>query len=245
MDKISIVIPAYNEFKNLGKGVLSKVIKYTDYLIYPFEVILVDDGSKDDTVRLIKKQIQGKKGYRLIENPHRGKAITVMTGILAADGEIIFFIDMDQATPIQQMEKFFPHFVEGCDIVIGSRHGRQGAPPARKLYAWGFTILRKIILGLPFSDTQCGFKAFNKKTAQIIFPKLLRHWQKMKYNGAAVNAGFDVDLLFLARRKGFKIAEIPVEWSYVGSERVRMGSALEAFADILRIRLRSIRGGYR
>jgi dolichyl-phosphate beta-glucosyltransferase len=245
MDKISIVIPAYNECKNLGEGVLSKVMNYTDDLIYPFEVILVDDGSKDDTVKLIKKKILGKKGYRLIENPHRGKAVTVMTGILVADGEIILFTDMDQATPIQEVEKFFPFFVEGHDIVIGSRHGRQGAPPTRKLYAWGFTMLRNMILGLPFSDTQCGFKAFNKKTAQIIFPELLKHWQKMKYSRPAVNAGFDVEVLFLAMRKGFKIVEVPVDWSYVGSERVRMGSALEAFTDMLRIRLRSFMGVYR
>lgn len=242
VNKLSIVIPAYNEAKNLAGGVLSKVLEYTDELIEPFEVIIVDDGSTDQTIELVRQQVAGKKGYRLIENQHGGKAITVMTGMLAAEGEIILFTDMDQATPLKEVEKFYPKFAEGYDIVIGSRRGRKGAPLIRQIYARGFTLLRTIILGLPFSDTQCGFKAFNNKSVQGIFPGLLRQWQKTKHGGAAVNAGFDIEMLFLAKKKGFRIAEVPVEWHYIGSERVKIGSAVEAFKDIFRIRLQDLKG---
>src|SRR3990172_4930458 len=128
MEKISIVIPSYNESHNLKKGVLDEVGKYLESIEIPFEVIIVDDGSSDNSVELIKKYISKDKNFRLIQNRHGGKANTVMTGMLEAFGEIILFTDMDQATPINQIEKFFPKIEEGADIVIGSRHGRKGAP---------------------------------------------------------------------------------------------------------------------
>ncbi len=212
---------------------------------YSYEVIIVDDGSLDDTVLQIEKQIASLPFFRLIKNRHGGKALAVMIGMLAAQGEIILFTDMDQATPLDQIEKFFPKLEGGFDIVIGSRHGRKGAPVLRKLAAWGFSVLRSIILGLPFSDTQCGFKAFNRESIEKIIPKIKHEWGILHTGGGAVNAGFDVEVLYLAKKYGFKIAEVEVEWKYVDTERVQVAKdALAAIYDMLRIRLNDLKGIY-
>lgn len=244
--KLSVIIPAYNESENLNHGVLDEVYNYLKKQNYTYEVLVIDDGSKDNTAQLVKKNIKGKASFKLIENPHSGKAITVMTGMFKASGQVVLFTDMDQATPINQIEKLLPKFDQDYDIVIGSRAGREGAPLIRKVVAWGFASLRDLILGLPFRDTQCGFKAFNQKAIQAIFPKVLKIWQSMRYSGnAAVNAGFDVETLFIAKNMGFKIAEVPVEWRFVGTERVQIiRDALEALKDMLRIRLTDLTGKY-
>lgn len=247
--KLSIIIPAYNEVKNLKKGVLDEVFNYLKGVDFTYEVLIVDDGSTDSTRDLVKEQIKGKENFRLIENAHGGKANTVITGVLEAKGEIVLFSDFDQATPLSEIEKFFPKFDppigEGADIVIGSRSGRQGAPTIRKLMAWVFSVLRGIILGLPFKDTQCGFKAFNKESREAIFPKIKNEWGVLHFKGGAVNAGFDVEVLYLAKKKGFNIVEVPVEWNYVGTERVQViKDSLAAIYDMLRIRLNDLRGKY-
>lgn len=243
--KLSVVIPAYNEAKNISGGALNKVYEYLSVQNYAYEVIIVDDGSIDDTVKIIEKLISDMPEFRLIKNPHGGKAITVITGLLECRGEIALFTDMDQATPIEEVEKFFPKFEQGYDIVIGIRTGRKGAPLFRKFSAWGFSMLRNIILGLPFTDTQCGFKAFNRSSLDGIFPSLLKIWRTRKTSGAAVNAGFDVEALYLAKQKGFKITEAGVNWHYVGSERVPFfSSAIEATRDMLRIRTNDLQGKY-
>ena len=244
-NKLSVVIPAFNEEKNLHAGALDQVINYLSKQKFSYEVIIVDDGSKDETVVIIEKLIKGLKNYRLIKNPHSGKAITVMTGVLEANGETILFTDMDQATPLGEIEKFFPMFSKGADIVIGERSGRKGAPMTRRISAWGFTVLRNLILGLPFPDTQCGFKAFNHKAVSKIFPDLLKRWQSLKSSGAAVNAGFDIEMLFIARNKNLKILSVPVTWHHVGSDRVPfVKSALEGLRDIIRIKVNYILGKY-
>lgn len=243
--KLSVVIPAYNEAKNIKSGVLDEVMAYLKSVDYTYEVLIVDDGSTDATRELVRKFIKNKNSWQLVENPHGGKAFTVMTGLLAAKGDVALFTDMDQATPISEVEKFFPKFDEGCDIVIGSRHGRRGAPLVRKLSAWGFSIFRNIILGLPFSDTQCGFKAFNKKSKDTIFLKIKGEWGVLHFKGGAVNAGFDVEVLYLAKKLGFKIAEVDVEWKYVGTERVQViKDAAAAIYDMLRIRWNDLIGKY-
>lgn len=243
--KLSIVIPAYNESENLKNNVLDEVEDYLKSQNYSYEVVIVDDGSKDDTVLQIKKQIKDKDHFRLMENSHGGKAITVMTGMIESMGEIAVFTDMDQATPIKELEKILPIFEEGYDVVIGSRQGRKGAPLLRKLMAWGFATLRNLLLGLPLKDTQCGFKGFNRHAVDKVFPDLLIIWKKNKAQKAAVNAGFDVETLFLAKKKGLKIAEIPVEWHYVGTERVQLISdSIEAIKDMLRIRINDLQGKY-
>ena len=243
--KLSIVIPAYNEEHNIKKGVLYEVLSYLKGVDYSYEVIIVDDGSSDNTVIIVKDYIKDKKNWKLVENKHGGKAFTVMSGLLEAKGEIVLFTDMDQATPLSQVEKFFPKFREGNDIVIGSRTGREGAPFLRKLMAWGFSTLRGVILGLPFVDTQCGFKAFNQKSIAKIIPKIKGEWGVLHTKGGAVNAGFDVELLYLAKKYGFRIAEVPVEWKYVDTERVQVfKDAAAAIYDMLRIRWNDFSGKY-
>lgn len=245
MKKLSVIIPSYNESANLKKGVLGDIGKYLKNLRINYEVIVVDDGSSDDSAALIKKYIEKDKSFHLIENPHGGKANTVMTGMMAAEGEIALFTDMDQATPIDQIDKFMPKFAEGFDIVIGSRRGRKGAPFMRKLSAWGFSFLRGIILGLPFSDTQCGFKAFKKQAVDKIIPKIKSEWGVVHFKGGAVNAGFDVEVLYLAKKYGFKIAEVGVEWNYVDTERVQVvKDAMAAIYDMFRIRWNDLSGKY-
>ncbi len=243
--KLSVIIPAYNEVKNLKTGVLDQVDEYLKTQDYEYEVLIVDDGSSDNTVEVATELIKNKKNFKIVKNPHGGKAITVMSGLLKAEGEIALFTDMDQATPIKEIEKLLLKFNEGFDIVIGSRQGRKGAPLIRKLMAFGFATLRGLMLSLPFVDTQCGFKALNKKSRDEVFPILLEQWKSRKAGGAAVNAGFDVETLFLAKKMGFEIAEVPVEWHHVGTERVQMvRDSIDAVKDMIRIRTNSIRGVY-
>lgn len=250
--KLTVVIPAYNEERNLRKGVLDEVENYLEDRKLDYEVIIVDDGSTDATRGIAKKYLSKNSRFKIIENNHGGKAMAVMTGMLSAKGKIVLFTDMDQATPIDQWDKFSAKFEEGLpagrqgyDIVIGSRQGRKGAPVVRKLAAWGFSVLRGMILGLPFSDTQCGFKAFTKEAVLKIVPKVKDEWGVVHFKGGAVNAGFDVELLYLAKKYGFKIAEVPVEWNYVDTERVQViKDALAAIYDMIRIRVNDLKGKY-
>lgn len=247
--KISVIIPSYNEEKNLKNGVLNQVKGYFEKNNFDYEVIIIDDGSTDSSVDLVKQFILKDKKFKLIQNHHGGKAIAVLTGMEKAVGDIVLFTDMDQATPINQLDKFIPEFDslagKGYDIVIGSRAGRKGAPFVRKLAAWGFSLLRGIILGLPFKDTQCGFKAFNRASIEKIIPKIKKEWGVIHFKGGAVNAGFDVELLYLAKKYGFKILEIPVEWNYVDTERVQVvKDAFAAIYDMIRIRVNDLKGNY-
>lgn len=244
--KLSIIIPAFNEAENIKKGILETISTYLEKQSYTYEVIIVDDGSTDGTVDLVQKFIHSRKKFRLIKNNHGGKAIVVMTGLLESKGEIGLFTDMDQATPISEIERLLPFFDKGFDIVIGSRQGRQGAPVIRKMMAFGFSLIRTLVLGLPFRDTQCGFKAFNRKSIDSIFPFLKDRWKKhLEKKGAAVNAAFDVETLFLARKKGLKIKEVAVQWHHVGTERVQvLKDSVEAVIDILKIRGNDLLGRY-
>lgn len=249
MEKIilSVVIPCYNEEKNLNLGVLEKVNRYLTGQKYSWEVIIVDDGSTDKSVSLIENFIAKHPGVSLIKNPHQGKAATIITGILAASGRYVLFTDLDQATPIKEVDKFFPWFKKGFDVVIGSRNAtRQGAPFSRILMARGFIILRNLFLGLKnITDTQCGFKAFKKETSEVLFEKLKLYGQKKLVSGSHVSAGFDIEMLFLAQKLGFKIKEVPVEWHYVETRRVNpIKDSWCGFLDLLKIRLNSLRGLY-
>ncbi len=245
---LSVVIPAYNEATNIRLGSLEKVARYLLGQSYIWEVLLVDDGSSDDTADLLEEFVKENKGFTLIRNPHRGKAATVIAGIKAAKGGIVLFSDLDQATPIAQVEKFFPWFDKGADVVIGSRSSvRQGAPLSRIIMARGFMLLRSGVLGLRgITDTQCGFKAFRKEVAKEIFAKLELYGKQHTVDGPMVTAGFDIEVLYLAKKLGYKIREVPVEWHYVETRRVSpIKDSWQGFMDILTIRWNALQGKYR
>jgi len=138
--KLSVIIPAYNESDNMKTGVLTQIHDYLENNVKSYEVIIVDDGSSDDTVKRVEEFVKGVKSFRLIKNNHGGKAIAVMTGLLESTGEVGLFTDMDQATPISEVDKLLPYFDKNFDIVIGSRQGRKGAPVIRKMMAFGFSF---------------------------------------------------------------------------------------------------------
>ncbi len=244
--KVSVVIPAYNEEINLRRGVLNVVAEFLSKQKYAWEVLVVDDGSTDDTIKIVEKFIKGHKRFKLLKEPHRGKGGTVITGMLRARGEIVLFTDMDQSTPIDQIKKFLPKFENGYDVVIGSRRGREGAPVIRKMMAYGFALLRNIILGLPYTDTQCGFKAFKRESAKKIFKKLEIFDKNMKAKGASVTAGFDLEVLYLARKLGFKVKEVSVEWWEYGERREvsPIKDSWEGLRDLIKVRVNALMGKY-
>ena len=243
---LTVVIPSYNEMGNLQKGILNKIQRYLDRQPYNYEVIVVDDGSSDDSRDFIKKFTKEEKQFHLIENSHSGKAGAVTTGMLAAKGDYILFTDMDQATPIEELEKVMPFIQKGFDVVIGSRSGnRKGAPLTRKIMAKSMMILRSVIVGLPeITDTQCGFKLFTKDEAKRIFEKVKdSHHGFKKIHGSSVTAGFDIELLFIAKKMGLKIKEVPVSWLYVETRRVSpIKDSVEGFFELFKIR-RNINSG--
>lgn len=244
---LSVVVPAYNEELNIKKGAADRVYDYLKLQEYDWELIFVDDGSGDQTAALLDRLGKKDRRIRLIKNPHQGKAATVSTGVVSSEGEIVLFSDMDQATPIDQIEKLLPFFNEGYDVVIGSRSGRRrGAPMTRKIMALGFIVLRSLILRLPFRDTQTGFKAFSRRAADDIFGSLRIFGKQGVIRGAAVKAGFDLEVLYVARKKGYKIKEVPVEWNYKGTGRVHpIRDSIDGLKDMLRIRWYALKGAYK
>jgi len=245
---LSVVIPAYNEETNIRLGAIDKVLRYLNGQKYSWEVIIVDDGSTDNTAELAEQIIDSDMHFRLIKNPHQGKAATVMTGMMEARGDIVLFSDLDQATPLKEVEKILPWFEKGLDVVIGSRKSkREGAPILRRLMARGFMFLRTVVLGLKgISDTQCGFKAFRREVARNIFQHLSLYGKQKAVTGAMVTAGFDIEVLFLAKVLGYKIKEIPVEWHYVETRRVNpLKDSWEGLMDIMHIRINAWKGVYK
>lgn len=243
-----MVIPAYNEETNIRLGALDKVSRYMEGRDYVGEVVLVDDGSTDSTPKLLDQYARETAGFRVIHNLHQGKAATVITGSLSAQGEIILFTDLDQATPLVEAEKLLPWFAKGYDVVIGSRSSRrEGAPLTRIAMARGFMMLRSIILGLHgILDTQCGFKAFRQEVAKEIYGRLKLYGESRVVQGSMVTAGFDIEVLFLAKKLGYKIKEVPVEWHYVETRRVNpIKDSWQGLMDILKIRVNAWRGMYK
>lgn len=247
---LSVVVPAYNEAANLQAGSLNKIAQYLIAQAYSYEVLVVDDGSPDDSAALAEQFCMTHSHFRTIRNPHRGKAHTVLTGMLAASGEFVLFTDMDQATPIEETAKLLPWFDQGYDVVIGSRGTvRRNAPIWRKAMSRSQIVLRNVILGFrEITDTQCGFKAFRGSEVANIISHL--HFYKMgdapEAKGATVTAGFDVELLFVTQKLGYRIREVPVTWDYRFSRRVNLlRDSLRGIRELLEIRLADIRGVYK
>jgi len=244
---VSIVIPSYNEMQNLKKGILDKVSKYLSSQKYEFEVIIVDDGSDDGSREFVKEFVAKNKRFRLLENDHTGKAGAVTKGVLSAVGDYILFTDMDQATPIEELEKLLP-FIPEYDIVVGSRsNNRSGAPFSRKIMANGMIILRTFLVGLSdIRDTQCGFKLFSKEAARKIFTTYSSVHQGFKsIKNSSVTAGFDIELLYIGERFGYQVKEVPIRWFYVETRRVSpLRDSVEGLLELFKIRSRIIKKVY-
>ncbi len=242
---LSVVISAWNENENLSKKALEKMLSYLHQTNFSWELVIVNDGSDDNTKEIIAKAASKEKNLKLINNPHMGKAQGLITGVFQSRGEIILFADMDQATPIGELDKLRSYLEQGYDVAIGSRSGRKGAPLYRQILAFGMIVLRTLILRLPFKDTQCGFKIFKRSAAEKIFSVLRKIHPPLVVKGGAVNPGFDLEVLYLARKMGLKIIEVPVAWQYENSIRVRfVKDAIAGVTELFLVRWRALTNAY-
>ncbi len=237
---LSVIIPAYNEEKRLPKT-LAEINQYLSQQLYDSEIIVVSDGSKDRTVEIVKDLMSKIRNLKVIEfKDRKGKGFGVKTGMLEAKGDFRIFTDADNSTPINQVEKMWPEFKAGFDIVIGSRD-KKGAvldPPQpwlRHIFlAGGFKLYRILVIGLwGLEDTQCGFKGFTKKAAEDIFPK-----------SKIAHFAFDPEILVIGKKLGYKIKEIPVYWKNDLESKVKPGSIVKMAEDMLKIRLNLLKGIY-
>jgi len=235
----SIVIPAFNERARIT-ATLEKVLSFIHAQGWNAEIIVVNDGSGDNTAEVVQSFAAKDPVLRLIENPgNRGKGYSVRNGMLHARGRIVLFSDADLSSPIEESVKLVAALEAGADIAIGSRWLRaelqtQRQPLHRQLFGRIFNLLLRITLGLQFADTQCGFKAFKRAAAQAIFPcQKIERW------------GFDPEILFLARKFGFKVEEVPVAWGHSGGARINpFIDGARMFQEMLRIRWYDFTGKY-
>ncbi|MEZ4862585.1 MAG: glycosyltransferase [Caldilineaceae bacterium] len=243
MIRLSIVIPAYNEAQAIEAGKLSWVTEWLAAQPYPSELLVVDDGSTDETAKLAQAG-----ATRVITVPHKGKAAAIMAGIAAAQGEVVLFTDMDQATPITHAPTLLAALDAGADIAIGSRGlVRPGAPVGRYLLSWGQVALRTLMIGLYITDTQCGFKAMKREVALTILGHLQRYRPDRLgvLQEPSVTSGFDVEMLFVARRLGYKIYEAPISWNYQATRRVNLArDAWRGIYDLFTIFVADWQGKY-
>jgi len=229
---LSVVVPAYNEERRIGKTLRSidEYLKKQDYL---YEILVVSDGSKDNTVKVVEDLIPEIKNLKIIANKeNRGKGFVTRQGIMEARGEYRLFTDADNSTSIDQVEKMWPWFEEGYDVVIGSRDLKDSVldPPQPFLRNFilgeGFKLFRKLVLGLwGVEDTQCGFKAFSKKMVSDVFPKC-----------RIDRFAFDPEILIVTQKKGYKIKEIPVFWKNDQDSKVKPSSIIKMALDLFKIK---------
>jgi dolichyl-phosphate beta-glucosyltransferase len=235
----SIVIPAFNESTRLG-ATLEKVLAYVHARGWDAEVIVVNDGSHDNTADIVRAFSAKDPALRLVENPgNRGKGYSVRNGMLNARGGIVFFSDADLSSPIEEAPKLLQALEAGADIAIGSRWLRaetqtQRQPLHRQVFGRIFNLMLRVALGLKFKDTQCGFKAFRQPAVRAIFPlQKVERW------------GFDPEILFLARKFKFKVQEIPVVWGHSGGTRIHpLVDGSRMVMEMLRIRWYDLTGKY-
>jgi len=215
--------------------------------------VIVNDGSTDASKSLIEQFIQGQENFFLYDIPHGGKPAGVWEGIQRARGEIVLFTDMDQSTPIAEWGKLWPWYEQGFDVVIGSRGmTREGFSLFRKAGSVVFRALRSIFLLRDIRDTQCGFKSCRRPVALRAFPRLQYFQQREKPRGWKVSA-FDVELLYLMERAGFKIKEVVVDWSnrdqsdtksQTGALAQYMHESVDMAKEVLRVKVNQLKGLY-
>ena len=204
------------------------------------EVIVVNDGSRDATPGIVREWAQKNPNIRLLENPgNRGKGYSVRHGMMEAAGDLLLFSDADLSSPIHEAEKLIAALRQGADIAIGSRWVQadlqtERQPLYRQFFGRIYNLLLPIILGLHFKDTQCGLKAFTRRSASAIFPRLrIDRW------------GFDPEILFLAVKAGMTVAEVPVMWAHDSRSKINpVTDGFRMFAEMLRIRWYGLTGKY-
>jgi glycosyltransferase involved in cell wall biosynthesis len=235
----SIILPAFNESERLRPS-LEKALAFVREQGWNAEILVVNDGSTDDTAGIVRALMPSAPELRLLENPgNRGKGYSVRHGMLNARGQFVLFTDADLSSPIEEAPKLFAALEAGADIAIGSRWLRaetqtQRQPLHRQLFGRIFNLLLRLTLGLQFADTQCGFKAFNRPAVDAIFPRQkIERW------------GFDPEILFLARKFGFKVKEVPVAWAHRDGTSINpLLDGSRMFLEMLHIRWNDITGKY-
>ncbi|MBI4919915.1 glycosyltransferase family 2 protein [Candidatus Azambacteria bacterium] len=228
---LSVIIPVYNEERRIG-STLEAVYNYLSRQNYSWEVIVVSDGSSDRTVEVVSKFISDKPGFSLLANTvNHGKGFVVRQGMLRAQGDFRLFTDADNSTSIEQIEKFWPYLNEGYDVVIGSIELpgaviNEQAQWYRRFLGRYSKYLIRVVAGLwQIRDTQRGFKCFSAKSAHDIFSR------------AEINRfGFDIEILALAKKFGYKIKELPVVWNNPGNSTVGLKSYFQVLKDLFKIR---------
>lgn len=243
-----MVIPAYNEEKRLP-DTLARVAEYFRARSAPVEILVVDDGSSDSTANLVDAFARANPEVRLIRNPHRGKGYTVRTGVLGAQGARVLVCDADLATPIEEEQKLQQWLDNGYAIAIASREGlgarRIGEPAYRHFMGRVFNLITRMIAVGGFEDTQCGFKMFESGAARDIFGRVQLYGENAAVvHGAAVTA-YDVEVIFLAVKHGYKVKEVPTEWRYGTQTKVNpLTDSMRNFSDVLRVRINDWQGKY-
>ena len=235
----SIVLPAYNESERIA-ATLEKIFTYAERNGWKCEVIVVNDGSNDDTAQIVRQSAAARPNLSLLENPgNRGKGYSVRNGMLHAHGDILLFSDADLSSPIAEAEKLLAAIKSGADVAIGSRWLKtelqiQRQPLYRQVFGRIFNLLLRMVLGLKFKDTQCGFKAFTRDTARHLFPlQRIERW------------AFDPELLYLAKRFRLSVQEVPVEWSHREGTRIHpLRDGIHMFWEVLKIRGNALSGKY-
>jgi dolichyl-phosphate beta-glucosyltransferase len=235
----SIVIPAYNESARIEET-LREVTACVEKNGWAAEVIVVNDGSRDDTAAIIRRWMEQKPYMRLLENPgNRGKGYSVRHGLLEAAGAIVMFTDADLSAPMDEAVRLFEAIQGGADVAIGSRwleRTRQTIhqPWYRQFFGRCFNLVTRLVMHLPYADTQCGFKAFRRNAAQAIFPlQRIERW------------GFDPEILFIAQRLKFTVREVPVTWGH--DERSRLSylkDGMRMLEEMVVIRWNAVTGKY-
>jgi glycosyltransferase involved in cell wall biosynthesis len=236
----SIIIPAYNESQRIAAS-LERIINFRSTAAWHAEIVVVDDGSRDNTAEIARRYAAQCPQVRLVQNPgNRGKGYSVRNGMLHARGALLIFSDADLSSPIEEAAKLVAAIRDGAGVAIGSRWMRpelmtERQPVYRQLFGRIFNLLLRVLLGLNFKDTQCGLKAFSRAAADQIFPRQrIERW------------GFDPELLFLARQLGFPTVEVPVQWAHDERSKINpLKDGIKMFTEVLRVRWYALTGKYR
>lgn len=233
----TVIIPAWNEERRMPAS-LQRIVAFVEGQSDPIEVVVVDDGSQDGTATIVEEFAQQHGFIRLIRNPHGGKGAAIKTGVSQGRGKYLVLSDTDLSVPIEEIVKFLPPALNGYDVAIASREApgaeRIDEPYYRHLMGRVYNLLVRLAAVPGIQDTQCGFKAFRREVARQVFPlQTIEGW------------GFDVEVLFIARRLGYQIVEIPVRWYYGRESKVKpVKDTLRMVRDLLQVRRNARRGLY-